>query len=320
MPALLPVPLLLMLLLGACATTRHVDAPGAAEPGLAAASEPAAVAAALDAFEQHGCGTAVPRSDADRNNTVFVHPGLLMLGIDWGGQRAVDTAKRMVRDGYAGRLLEIRSRQGEPVHRRMLEDEGSRFLGIHYSMGGAPETLARVLEATARAGRERHAALRYSPLMIEPFGFERLHEHVDLDSPLLGRLVVMVSSASSLLRPDIDGAPPSVLNHPRLHIVRAEDFGLNWNHFSVLTDLREADGSDEPRHRRAIELFHTVMEALGGELDDAEIDGRLARLKLRYALADGRMVDPAWLRQLQTAACTDDRTVAQGAAPARRQQ
>lgn len=290
-------PLLIATCLGACSS-------GPPKPSGVALDNTATTARSPILYHEEPGRCAPPLlKDTNTGNTVFIHPGLLMLGIDWGGQRALDTGRLMVREGYAGTTLEIRTRRGEPIYQRMLEEPGDRFIGIHYSMGGAPQTLASALQATARASRVREQQLVYSPLLVEPYNFAHLHESVDLDDPHLGHVLMLVSSGNSLLRPNVSAAPARVLKHPKLHIIYPEEFGLHWDHFSVLTDLREADGSDEPRHRRALELFHTIMDSLLAGGDGQRIDSRLARLKLRYARQDRRPVDPQWYAQSATAPC-----------------
>ena len=199
-------------LLGACSAGRH-DGPELTGDDL------------FNRIQSHGGADCVGERIYGKN-TIFVNPGLLLLGIEWGGGRAVAAGQLLAREGFGSGILELRSRRSELVYERMMEDPGTRFLGIHYSMGGAPQTIDNALTAAQRASENRKQLLVYNPILVEPFGFRRLHETVDLDSPYLGRSFVLVSSGGSVFRPEIAAAPEHVLNHEKLHIVYPEDFGL----------------------------------------------------------------------------------------------
>lgn len=295
--------LFLSALLASCSSGRHSSQERIQDVQADTELSSVTVAAILQPHDSSDCDRDAAELAPNDRNTVFVHPGLLLFGLDWGGHRAVDTGLLLVREGYGGNILEVRSRQAGPVYQRMLEDVGTRFLGIHYSMGGEPRILANALQASAQASKARQQTLIYNPFLVEPFGFASLYEQVDLDSPHLGQTVVLVSSDNATFRPDIEAAPSQVLNHPKLHIIYPSDYGLQWDHFSVLSDLRESADSSEPKHRRAYELFQVLAESMLIGLESRQLDSRLARLKLRYALEDKRPLQPQWRRQLMVGDC-----------------
>ena len=231
-----------------------------------------------------------------QENTVFVHPGWIFI-LNWGGDRAKDAGLLLVRDGFAGSILEVRSRKADEIYERMISEAGTHYLGVHYSMGGSPWVLKEVLDATEGASNSLNKHIVYSPILVEPFQFSSLAESIDLDNPHLGDMIIVVSDNFSFLRPNIKGASEETLEHAKLHFMYAEDFGLNWGHFSFLSDLRRSKNKSRVKNIRALELFHTVVTAIQTKLTSNEIDILLAHLKIKYAYEDGRNIYRNWFNQ-----------------------
>lgn len=231
---------------------------------------------------------------ADRKNTLFVHPGWIFV-INWGGGRAMDAGLLLVQDGYAGSVFEVRSRKAADIYERMLNDPGSRHLGLHYSMGGSPKVLQAALEAAADASKVLNNHIIYSPILIEPFNFSSLAEFIELDDPHLGNIIVVISGDYSFLRPNINSASDKILEHSKLNFIYAEDFGLEWGHFSFLSDVRNSETEPGTKHDRAIEIFHALATVLQANVKTTDIKILLAHLKVKYAYEDGREIRRAWI-------------------------
>ncbi|MFT5450019.1 MAG: hypothetical protein ACI9DC_005219 [Gammaproteobacteria bacterium] len=227
-------------------------------------------------------------------NTVFIHPGWRFI-IDWGGGRARDAGLLLARDGFAGSVLEVRSRKSAEMYDRILDDSGSRYLGLHYSMGGSPKVLQEALDAAKSASKELDNHIIYSPILVEPYGFSSISEIVELENSHLGNIVVIVSDDYSFLRPNINGASREALEHPKLNFIYAEDFGLNWGHFGFLSDIRKSETKAGLKHDRAVEIFHAVAMLLQANLAPNYVKIFLAHLKVKYAYEDGREVPKAWI-------------------------
>jgi len=230
-----------------------------------------------------------------RKNTVFVHPGWIFI-INWGGGRARDAGLLLVRDGFAGSILEVRSRETAEIYERMINDSGSRYLGLHYSMGGSPKVLQAALDAAVDASELLNNHIIYSPILIEPHNFSSLPEFIELDNPHLGNIIVVVSGDNSFLRPNINGASDEILRHPKLNFLYAEDFGLDWGHFSFLSDIRNSEIETGIKHDRAIEIFHALATLLQANVKTNDIKILLAHLKVKYAFEDGRDIQRAWIQ------------------------
>lgn len=227
-------------------------------------------------------------------NTIFIHPGWMFI-IDWGGGLARDAGLLLVRDGFAGSILEVRSRESEEIYDRMLDDSGSRYLGLHYSMGGSPKVLQTALKATENASKELNKQIIYSPILIEPFNFSSIAKIVELGNPHLGNIIVVVSDDYSFLRPNIGGKSSKALEHPKLNFIYAEDFGLNWGHFSFLSDIRNSATKTGLKYDRAIEIFHAVAILSQANVEPNHIKILLAYLKVKYAYEDDREIQKSWI-------------------------
>jgi hypothetical protein len=249
------------------------------------------------------CGVLNSNTSLDKLNTIFIHPGILLPLIDTDGRRAAETGELLVAEGYGKAIREVRSRSAEPMRQQMTSDPGANFLGIHYSVGGSPNMLSKALSATEQASHERGQVLTYAPLLVEPYEFKNILRFVDLDSPYLGQIIVMVSSDNSLYRPNITAAPPEVTSHPKLHFVYPEDYGLQWDHFSILTDMRQSQDREKEKYYRAHILLLTIVGSVLGNVSSAKIESQLALLKIRFAINDQRPVNKKWVDQLGSDAC-----------------
>lgn len=228
------------------------------------------------------------------SNTVFAYPGMLMV-IDWGRRRAGDAAKFLVEQKLAGDALRSTTRDGSDTLERLLQEDGTGYLGIHYSLGAAPKVVQASLDAIAKASQKRQEKIVYHPILVEPFQFSDLDTKVRLDSPHLGSLYAVVSQEYSFLRPNLQTASRELLAHPKIHILTAEDFGVNWGHFTFLGDVRKPDEGLSSLERRSKEIF-TLLAALplSGVSHEA-VTFSLHWLKCQYALEDGRPLHPKWV-------------------------
>jgi hypothetical protein len=203
----------------------------------------------------------IPEITDDRKNTVFIHPGLLLLGLNWDHSLAVEAGDILKSEQLAGRIIELRDREVAPIFEYASTDPGTQFIGIHYSMGGRPDLIGASLEAIKNAAHIRDTPLRYHAILVDPFSISDIENHVDINRPEMGYLFILLSSEFSFLRPSIREFPPAFLKSGKVFFVNAEDFGENWGHFGMLYDLREQHFYD-PKHvggRKMRALFQTMI-------------------------------------------------------------
>ncbi|CAM4173296.1 ABC transporter substrate-binding protein [Bordetella tumbae] len=241
-------------------------------------------------------------------NTVFVHPGMLSLSARWDQGLAVDGGKWLVSHGYAARIFELNGRDPERIAQVMARDPGTRFIGLHYSMGGSADLVVRSVAATARAAKMSGRQLSYFPIVIDPASFTSVGERLDMNSPYLGQMFVLVSEEGSALRTSITSVSRKVLDHAKTHLLYAEDFGLNWSHFGVLEGLT----AEQPTgaQKRVQDVFDVIARGIDAGTDPAQIEAQLDALKVDYARADERPILRAWLQHTQ-GACGTQRTAQQ---------
>jgi hypothetical protein len=231
-------------------------------------------------------------------NTVFVHPGLLLLNLNWDQSLAVDSAKILVAHGYARDFVQLRDRDTTGIGERMQQDRGTCFIGLHYSMGGRPQLLSATLASVAQARQKSGRELVYSPVLVDPFDIEQVNELLDLNAPHLGQIFIVLSGEYSLLRPNIKGIREDIINHPKVHLIYAEDIGENWGHFSALSS---AVAEDIPSRFR--DIFFLIAETVVDRRSSTEFEGRFALLKIKYAREDSRPVNIAWVRLAKELSC-----------------
>ena len=247
----------------------------------------------------------LPNSKLEKHNvnTVFVHPGLLLLNLNWDQSLAVDSAKLLIKHGYAKDFLELRDRDSTRIGNRMQKDPGTRYIGLHYSMGGQPQLLAATLASVEQARKETGRDLVYYPILVDPFDIEHINTLLDLNAPQLGQIFIILSGEYSLFRPDIKGIREDILSNPKMHLIYAEDIGINWGHFSALTS---AVTEDSPS--RARDIFFLIAETVVDGRSSMEFEGRLALLEIKYALEDSRPVNRAWLKTAEELPCAQQLT------------
>ncbi len=235
----------------------------------------------------------IPHSEMEKRNanTVFVHPGLLLLNLNWDQSLAVDSARLLIKHGYAKDFLELRDRDATRIGERMQKDPGTRFIGLHYSMGGQPQLLAATLASVEQARRESGKDLVYYPILVDPFDIEQVNTLLDLHAPNLGQIFIILSGEFSLFRPDIKGIREDILSNPKVHLIYAEDIGENWGHFSALASTVSEDAPSRTR-----EIFFLIAETVVDGRSSMEFEGRLSLLEIKYALEDSRPVNRAWLQ------------------------
>jgi len=250
-----------------------------------------------------GCSaTSAPPTTGQGGNTLFVHPGMLSLSAQWDRGLAVNGGQLLVREGYAGRIMELDGRDPERMVQAMMADPGQRFIGLHYSMGGGADLVARSVAATRQASLAAGRPMSYFPILVDPAGFGAAGDKLDMDSPYLGQLFVLVSEEGATLRPDIESVSRRVLDHPKTHLLYAEDFGLEWSHFGALTDLTAA--RPNARQRRSHELFAAIAAGINAGTTASVLEARFDALKVAYAQADHRPIMAAWLHPGGTGPCS----------------
>ena len=235
----------------------------------------------------------IPHVSATQN-TIMVHPGLLLL-VDWGGQRALDVGHSLVEQGYAERILEVRSRMKAPMLEQMVKDGGGDYVGIHYSMGGAPKVLKAAVDAAAQVSSEHGVDTQYSAIMVDPFALGLLEKRINPDSAHLKQVFVILSNRYMPLRPDPSLLSSRVMQHPKFHFIFAEEYGVRWNHFTFLTDVKNDQRSTQ-NAQRGREIFEQVLQGAFGGLPSDVIASNLQHLRLRYARQDGRSLIPGLCR------------------------
>lgn len=246
---------------------------------------------------------------ADNNkNTIFVHPGMLSSSARWDQGLAVDGGKWLVRRGYAARILEVHGRDPERIAQVMVSDPGTRFMGLHYSLGGSADLVVRSVAATARASKRSGRQLSYFPIVIDPASFTSVGDKLDMDSPYLGQLFVLLAEEGSALRTSITSVSRKVLDHAKVHLLYAEDFGLTWGHFGALEGLIAEPPTSV--QRRVQEMFEVIARGINAGAGADQIEAQLDALKIDYARADKRPILRAWLQHTR-GACGNQRTAQQ---------
>lgn len=220
----------------------------------------------------------------NRNNSLFVHPGLLLSNLDWDRSLAMEAGDFLRDKSYSTRIIEVRDRSANTVRQKMLEDPGVEFVGIHYSMGGNPHYLRASIEATREAGIIRGTQLRYHAIMIDPSGIGDIESILDVETPEIGYIFVILSSERSMLRPSVQGFSQKLLDSGKVYVMHAEDFGEDWNHFGMLEALRTFKNGETSSGRKVEALLeYMVAVALGS-------NGKLGRLPGLCGTANGLTV------------------------------
>lgn len=232
-----------------------------------------------------------------KKSTLLIHPGLLM-GIDWGGERALTVGRMLVKEGYAADVLEVRSREKEPMYLQMLDDGGGEFVGLHYSMGGSPSVLQAALDAAQEVTLQTGQLTAYTAIMVDPFALAQLDKIVDPENPHLIHAYIVLSNRFMPFRPDPSGLSAGTMQHKKFTFIFAEEFGVHWNHFSFLTDVRSDNLEDDLDTKRGKEIFSEVLKGAFGQSEAQQVDRALERLKQQYAKEDGRTVIPGQCRLL----------------------
>lgn len=176
--------------------------------------------------------------DLERRNPIFVHPGMVWVSDRWDSGPIVVTGNALRDEGYASDVVIVAGRDPQRMFEQMMNSPGTQFVGLHYSMGGNAELLAKTYEATRRASIERGVQLRYHAVLIDPFGIADLGTRVDLARPEVGQVLFILSSDNSLLRGRVNGLFDSLGQSPKVNFVYAEDVGEKWGHFSILPSGR----------------------------------------------------------------------------------
>ena len=244
------------------------------------------------------CETPHSKLEQHNINTVFVHPGLLWFDFNCEQSMAVESARILIKNGYAKNFQEVCDRNPTRIGPQMQRDPGTRFLGLHYSLGGKPQLVAATLTTVAQARQESGKNLLYYPLLVDPLDIEQMNDLVDLNAAPLGQMFIVLSAEYSLLRPNILGIREDILNSPKVHLIYAEDFGENWGHFDELESVISDDTVSRFR-----DIFFLIAETVVNGYSPMEFDGRLALLKMKYAIDDSRLINIAWLRSAKELSC-----------------
>ena len=237
------------------------------------------------------CETPDSSLDQRNINTVFVHPGLLWFDFNCKQSMAVESARILIKNGYAKDFQEQCDRNPTRIGEQMQKDPGTRFIGLHYSLGGKPQLIATTLTTVANARQESGKDLLYYPVLVDPFEIEQVNTLLDLNSASLGQMFIVLSAEYSLLRPDIQGIREDILSSPKVHLIYAEDFGENWGHFDELESVVANDTISRFR-----DIFFLIAETIVNGYSAIEFEGRLALLKMKYAIEDSRPINSSWLR------------------------
>jgi len=174
----------------------------------------------------------------ERRNAIFVHPGMVWVSDRWDSGPIVVTGNALRDEGYASDVVIVEGRDPQRLYERMMSDPGTQFVGLHYSMGGHADLLAKSYDVTRRASIERGVPLRYHAVLIDPFGIADLGARVDLARPEVGQVLFILSSDNSLLRGRVNGLFDSLGQSSKVNFVYAEDVGEKWGHFSILPSGR----------------------------------------------------------------------------------
>lgn len=205
--------------------------------------------------------TALAEDSTNRSNSIFVHPGLLLLGFNWDQSLAVEAGSILAAQNMTGKMIELRDRDPLQIYQHSVKDPGTDFIGIHYSMGGRPDILRGSLDAIKKASQERQIQLRYHAILFDPFGISNIGDHLDINEPELGYVFILLSSEYSFLRPGIHDIPKSFADSGKLFFVFAEDFDESWGHFGMLHAFREHYINDPhlPGGKKMRSLFNTMV-------------------------------------------------------------
>jgi len=209
--------------------------------------------------------------------SLFSHPGLI-FGIDWGGSRAYDAGLELIKAGYYKNIIIIRSRKGSPIYHQMMTDGNTSYLGIHYSLGGAPEVLKEAVKATEKASYKLNKNLVYNAILVDPYGYSNLLDYIDIDSQSVGTIFVIVSSDYSFLRPSMENIPTSLLNHKKIHYIYPDEFGLTWDHFGFLSAVKDI-GEKNANALKIKDIFYLLVNAIHFQANSIEIESGLQDLR-----------------------------------------
>lgn len=207
-----------------------------------------------------------PNDSLNRKNTLFVHPGLLLSGLDWDQGLAAEAGKILVKQHFARSTVILSDRKTGPIFDHAIKDPGTEFVGIHYSMGGQSDILRGSLDATKQASRKRGVPLHYHALLFDPFSISDIADKININEPELGYLFFLISSENSFLRPNVIDLPKSFINSEKVIFIYAEDFHENWNHFGMLTAFSNQNSGirDNEDGRKMNALFRQIFAmALG---------------------------------------------------------
>jgi len=289
-----------VLCVAGCSSGRYYSHPDLMVP---VAASGATIPASLTAGT---CTTPVAQPVSDDNkNTVFVHPGMIWLSASQDQKGlAVDGGKWIVQHGYAEQAMDVYGRDPELMAPVMAGDPGTRFIALHYSMGGSTDLLMRSLAATEKASKMSGRQLVYFPILIDPASFTSVGDSLDMDSPYLGQMFLFISEEGSAWRTSVTSISHRVLDHPKMHLLYAEDFGLKWSHFGVLESLTAEQSL--PTQQRVKKVFEVIVQGINAGTDAKQIEAQLNALKIDYARADKRPVLAAWLQHTNVACGTQN--------------
>lgn len=210
--------------------------------------------------------------DIERKNSVFVHPGMVWISDSWESGPIVVTANALRKKGYADTVVVVADRNPELIYEQMLQDPGTQFVGLHYSLGGKADILEGSYDATRRASQKRGVQLRYHAVLIDPYGISSLGNGFDISRPEVGQLLFILSSDNSMLRGRASSLPENIVNSPYVNFVHAEDVGEAWGHFSILPS------------GRVVGTTQTTGQSGDSQLD---LHKTMAVLRAFFALAQG---------------------------------
>ena len=191
--------------------------------------------------------SSLPHDAVNRKNTLFIHPGLLLFGLNWDRSLAVEAGSILAEQRFAGKVREIGNRDTTTIYDHAINDPGTDFIGLHYSMGGRPDIIRGSLDAIKNAAKFRGIPLRYHAILFDPFLIADVGALIDINEPELGYIFILLSSEYSFLRPRVVDISKSFLNSGKLIFVLSEDYDENWGHFGMLSAFREQHFND-PEH------------------------------------------------------------------------
>jgi|GEM_PF-6698932 len=224
---------------------------------------------------------------ANQDNTIFAHPGMLFL-FDWGGGRAEDATQVLVDRGCGKQFLLVTDRSAEPLYQRLVQEKGTSYLGLHYSLGATPHVVAAALRATAKASQDTNRRIVYNAILVEPQAFEKFDREVDLSSPHLGMVIAIVSSEYSFLRPNMRRLPRSLYENEKVIIIYAEDFHASWGHFGFLGSVRSAGALRAAQQEQARNVFVDIARDIVDGKAPACIRAHIEALKTSRGAPEAR--------------------------------